>query len=46
MVLEVPCRLGRRQSLKVVYARGATRSIGANFTTYSVACQILWLDRN
>ncbi len=38
--------LGRRQSLKLFYARGATRSIGANFTTYSVAYQILWLDRN
>jgi hypothetical protein len=38
--------LGRRQSLKVFYSRGATRSLGANFTTYSVAYQILWFDRN
>jgi len=38
--------LGRRQSLKVFYSRGATRSLGANFTTYSIAYQIAWFDRN
>ena len=37
--------LGQRQSLKLFYARGATRSIGADFTTYSVSYQILWFDR-
>ena len=34
--------LGRRQSLKLFYARGATTSIGADFTTYSIAYQLLW----
>ncbi len=38
--------LGRNQSIKLFWARGATTSIGANFTTYSIAYQILWLDRN
>jgi hypothetical protein len=36
--------LGRRSSLKLFFARGATTSIGANFTTYSVAYQFLWFD--
>jgi hypothetical protein len=37
--------LGRRSSIKLFWGRGATTSIGANFTTYSVSYQILWLDR-
>ena len=37
--------LGRRQSIKLFWSKGATRSLGANFTTYSVAYQILWFDR-
>jgi len=37
--------LGRRQSIKLFWSKGATRSIGANFTTYSVSYQILWFDR-
>ncbi len=37
--------LGRRQSLKLFWAKGATTSIGANFTTYSVSYQFLWFDR-
>ena len=38
--------LGRRQSLKLFWARGATTSIGADFRTYSLSYQILWLDRD
>ncbi len=34
--------LGRRQSLKLFWAKGATTRIGANFTTYSVSYQIFW----
>ena len=37
--------LGRRQSIKLFWSKGATRSLGANFTTYSVSYQILWFDR-
>ncbi len=37
--------LGRQQSLKLFWAKGATTRIGANFTTYSVSYQILWFDR-
>ncbi len=36
--------LAQRQSIKLFFARGATTSIGANFTTYSVAYQVLWFD--
>jgi hypothetical protein len=37
--------LGRQQSLKLFWSKGATTSIGADFTTYSVSYQILWFDR-
>lgn len=37
--------LGRRQSLKFFWAKGATTRVGADFTTYSVTYQILWFDR-
>jgi hypothetical protein len=37
--------LGRRQSLKLFWAKGATTRVGADFTTYSVSYQILWFDR-
>jgi hypothetical protein len=37
--------LGRRQSIKLFWSRGATTSIGADFTIYSVSYQILWFDR-
>ena len=37
--------IAQRQSLKFFFARGATTSIGADFTTYSVTYQILWFDR-
>ncbi len=37
--------LGRRQSLKLFWAKGATTRIGADFTTYSVSYQFLWFDR-
>jgi hypothetical protein len=37
--------LGRQQSLKLFWARGATTSIGADFTTYSITYQLLWFDR-
>ncbi len=37
--------LTRRQSLKFFWARGATTSIGADFTTYSLSYQFFWFDR-
>lgn len=37
--------LARNQSLKFFWARGATTSIGADFTTYSVSYQFVWFDR-
>lgn len=37
--------IARRQSLKFFWARGATTSIGADFTTYSLSYQFLWFDR-
>jgi hypothetical protein len=38
--------LGRRQSLKLFWSKGATTSIGADFTTYAVTYQFLWFDRD
>ena len=35
----------RRSSLKFAWSRGATTSIGADFSTYSVGYQFLWFDR-
>lgn len=37
--------VARNQSLKLFWARGATTSIGADFTTYSVSYQFVWFDR-
>lgn len=37
--------VARNQSLKFFWARGATTSIGADFTTYSVSYQFVWFDR-
>jgi len=41
--LSVP--VGRRQSLKFSYSRGAYVSIGGNYQTLSAAWQYSWLDR-
>jgi len=37
--------IARAQSLKFSWSRGATTRIGADFSTYSVGYQFLWLDR-
>jgi hypothetical protein len=37
--------LARNQSLKFFWAKGASTSTGANFTTYSFSYQFLWFDK-
>jgi hypothetical protein len=44
LTASVPVAKG--QSIKLFWARGATTSFGADFTTYSVSYQVLWLDRD
>lgn len=41
--LSVP--MGKRQSLKVSYSKGAFAQRGGNFSTLAVAWQFLWFDR-
>lgn len=42
LTLSVP--MGRSQSLKFSYSRGATARLGSNFTTFGVGWQYSWLD--
>jgi hypothetical protein len=42
--LSIP--IGKRQSLKIGYSRGATARSGANFSSLGVAWQFLWFDRH
>lgn len=37
--------IGRNQSLKFAWSRGAGVRVGQDFTTYALTYQILWLDR-
>jgi len=41
--LSVP--IGKSQSLKIAYSRGATARVGTNFSTIGVAWQLLWFGR-
>jgi len=43
LTLAIP--IARNQSLKFAWSRGASTSIGSDFTTYSVGYQFLWFDR-
>ena len=40
-----PAPLGRRQSFKFTYSRGAFTTIGADFDAFDVAYQYLWGGR-
>jgi hypothetical protein len=42
--LTVAVPIARNQSLKFAWSRGASTSIGSDFTTYSVGYQLLWFD--
>jgi hypothetical protein len=41
--LSIP--IGKKQSLKIAYSRGATARSGTNFSALGVAWQFLWFDR-
>jgi hypothetical protein len=43
--LTVAVPVARAQSIKFAWSRGASTRIGADFSTYAVAYQFLWLDR-
>jgi len=43
LTLAVP--VAKNQSIKVSWSKGAATRLGANFTTYTIAYQVLWFDK-